>query len=125
MGFIIAWLVKKFGISFLITAISVLYFAVVIAFYIFLINSLLTIYHLVQQFLDLFSNSLSFGGGSEILSLFASILNIIGFTPALTASMPLITSALVFYLLKFAYKITKQAYKDIVAQTTRAANLYV
>jgi len=123
MGFIIGWFVKKFGVAALITAISIFYFAAVIAFYAFAINAILTLYHLIQSFLDLvggFSTS-----GSSIVSLFGSLLNVSGFLPALSDTMPLIISALVFMLSKLLWSITKDAYKDIVAQATRAANLYV
>lgn len=123
MKYIIGFFVKKFGVSALVTAITVFYFVAVIAFYTFAINAILTLYHMIQSFLDIlgsFSTS-----GSEVVSLFGSILNVTGFLSALSDSMPLIISSLVFMLSKLLWRITKDTYKDIVAQTTRAANLYV
>ena len=123
MKFIIGYLVKKFGLSVLITAISVFYFGAVIAFYAFSINGILTLYKLIQSLFDMLSGFSS--SSSSVVSLFGSLLNVTGFLPALSDSMPLITSALVFMLSKLLWRITKDTYKDIVAQATRAANLYV
>lgn len=123
MGYIIGWFVKKFGVSALVTVISVFYFTAVIAFYAFAINGVVTLYHLIQSFLDLISHFST--SGTQVVSLFGSLLNVSGLLPALTNSMPLIISALVFMLSKLLWRITKDTYKDIVAQATRAANLYV
>lgn len=125
MKFILSWFVKKFGIAGLITTISVLYFAVVTAFYLFVITVIGQVYHIIQNFFDLISSATSGAGGGSGSFTFGSLLNVVGFTPALQDSIPLITSALVFLLTKILYKLTKQTYKDIVAQSTRAANLYV
>jgi len=124
MKYIIGYLVKKFGISALVTAISVFYFGAVIAFYAFAINGILTLYKLIQSLLDMLGG-FSTSSSSSVVSLFGSLLNVSGFLPALTDSMPLITSALVFMLSKLLWRITKDTYKDIVAQASRAANLYV
>jgi len=124
MKFIFSYIVKKFGVAALVTTISVFYFAAVIAFYAFAINAILTLYHLIQSFLDLIG-SVGSSSSSSIITLFGSLLNVVGFIPALSDSMPLIISALVFMLSKLLWRITKDTYRDIVSQATRAANLYV
>ncbi len=123
MSFIIGWFAKKFGVSVLVTAITVFYFVAVIAFYTFAINAIIKFYNMIQSFLDLISNL--GGGSSSVITLFGSLLNVTGFLPALQDSMPLIISALVFMLSKLLWRITNDTYKNIVEQATRAANLYV
>lgn len=123
MKYIIGFIVKKFGVAALVTAISVFYFTAVIAFYVFAVNAVIKLYHMIQSFLDLIGNVST--SGNQVVSLFGSILNVSGFLPALSDSMPLIISALIFMLSKLLWRITKDAYRDIVAQATRAANLYV
>jgi len=127
MSFIIGWLVKKFGIGFILIAIDVIYIGIVVSFYIFIFNVLLEIYTVIQNFFTLFSSMSSgqSGGGCDVITLFSSLLNVIGFIPALQDTFPLISSALVFVLTKYLYKTFKEAYGEIVTQLKRSANLYL
>ena len=124
MKYILSFFVKKFGISALVTAISIFYFTAVIAFYFFMINALLSLYSIIQTLIDLasFKNVTS---SSSVFDNFMSYLDVVGFIPALNDSMPLIVSALIFMLSKILWKYTTETYTLIVAQMTRAANLYV
>jgi hypothetical protein len=125
MQLILGWLVKKFGVSIVVTAISVLYFAIVIAFYAFMINALITVYHIIQTLIDYIGNGpASLVASTSSFSLFG-LFSAMGISQAFNDSMPLIASALVFVITKKLYSATKSAYKDIVSQATRAANLYV
>lgn len=124
MKYIIGYIAKKIGLSTLITVISVFYFSAVIAFYVFIVNALLTLYSLIQDFIDLIfslGNSPSSSGSLGVMSLFSSLLDTSGFLPALYDSMPLIISSLTFLLTKALWKYTLEAYRSIVKQVTEAS----
>ena len=81
--------------------------------FVFSVTALSRVFNLVSQFLSLISGS-GVSSHSVDLGLFYSLLNAIGFTPALNASMPLIYSAVSFVFLRILYVYSTSAYFRLV-----------
>jgi len=123
LKFIIAWLLKKFGFTAVLITVSFFYFLAVGSFYAFSLQAIVKLYHLDQDLLNMVSNMGSSGSGSsQITQLFLSILNVSGFLPALNDSMSIITTAMVFLVSKALWRLTINAYHNIVMQITSVAN---
>ena len=125
IGFAVAWIAKKFGAKVLLIIITVFYWAFVVAYMSFVISSLITIYNLVHTLLNYLTSSPSvsgFGNFPNIFQKFLGLLDLIGFTSSFEANLPLITSALAFYILRSLYTTTNKIYRDSLRS---ASNLYL
>ena len=125
IGFLIAWISKKFGGKVVLIIITSFYWAFVVAYMSFVISSLITIYNLIHNLLNYLSSTPSvtgYGDFPNIFQKFLGLLDLIGFTQAFEANMPLITSALAFYILRSLYVTTNKIYRDSLRS---ASNLYL
>jgi len=122
MNFIISYIIKKIGVSALITAIEALYVGSVIAFFIFIIQAISFVRTMIQQLFDYLSSSSALGSGSEALSHMFGYLNVIGFFDAFNTAEPFLESAISFLLFRFLWKFALNAYKNFALSIYHVAD---
>ncbi len=121
MNFIIAFMIKKIGVTSVLTLIESLYVASLFAFFIFIIQAISFVRTQVQVLLNNMSGS-GIGGGSVDISHMLGYLNAIGFFDAFNTAEPFLESAVSFLLMRFLWKFTLNAYKEFVLSIYHVAD---
>lgn len=122
MNFIIAWLVKKIGVGFVIIGVQVLYAIFIAAYVVFIFKAIKKIIFVFQNLLTYIQG---FGGGSsalDIVSYFNGYMSVVGFWDGFMTVFPLFSASLVFLITSIAYKHSLKAYKAYVLSIQRAAD---
>lgn len=114
MNFIIAWIIKKIGVSTFLMFINGLYIATVVTFFVFIIEAITFLRISIQSLFDLVSGSHILGGNASAISVMLGYLNVMGFFDALSTAIPLLSSAFVFLLMRILWKYSLFAYKSFI-----------
>ena len=121
MNKIVAWIIGKIGVSALVAIIQVLYVAVIVAFFAFIMNAIRSFREIVLQLLNLISNNPT-DGNFEYISMMYGYLDAIGFLSAWATSWPLIESAIIFLIVRIVWKYAMNAYKEFVTSVHHIAS---
>ncbi|MEW5832903.1 MAG: hypothetical protein AB1763_08700 [Campylobacterota bacterium] len=81
------------------------YIVILIAFFYFMIDSIVSAYNLISAFLEKMQNMQTSASASPILQPLYLLLNSTGFVQGFNAAFPFIASALTFRLLKILYNV--------------------
>ena len=117
MSWVIDFFTKLFGVDkvilFIRIALEAIVVALTIAFYSFIVNGLLTAYGLINDVIDAIYDPSAISditgvtqASGEVISVLKSVLVASGVMDGITASLPIVYSALMFLLLKYLYKST-------------------
>jgi hypothetical protein len=91
------------------------YVSLMIAFFYYTIESIVTVYNLVSSFLVKMQTMESGGGvASPILQPFFLFLNSVGFVQGFQAAFPFLASALLFRLLTALYRLTLEVNRRLI-----------
>lgn len=101
----------KFFIFGMFYAFILLYIVSAVAFFYYVIQSIIQIYNLISMFLNYIE---AFGGADTIISAFYYFLTISGVVAGFEACFPFIASALIFILMKSLWKITMYFYLQVL-----------
>lgn len=119
--------ISKKALLAILVALTVTYFALLIAFVYFTFEAVTTAYNLISSLLTQIESGISTNLGSELMKAFYYILNVSGIVTGIQAVFPFIASALTFRLMKpvktvflFLYDKFKNAAFDMVKIVTAA-----
>lgn len=93
----------------------VIYITILIAFFYYTIESIVTVYNLISDFLEKMKNfDTGAVGASSILQPFYLFLNSTGFVAGFQAAFPFLASAVLFRLLTVLYRITLEVNRRLI-----------
>ncbi len=96
-------------------AFIVVYVSLMIAFFYYTIDSIITVYNLVSDFLEKMQNlDTGASGASAILQPFYLFLNASGFVQGFQAAFPFLASAVLFRLLTALYRLTLEVNRRLI-----------
>lgn len=99
-------LLSRKTLLFILIPFIVIYIALLMAFFYYMIDSIIIVYNLISSFLLKMQDMNSINtGSSSILQPFYLLLNSVGFVNGFQASFPFIASALLFRLLSALYRL--------------------
>lgn len=92
----------------------IVYVSLMVAFFYYTVESIITVYNLVSAFLVKMQNLNDTAGSSSLLQPFYLFLNSTGFVQGFQSAFPFLASAILFCLLSFLYRITLEVNRRLI-----------